>query len=144
MTEFPQPDITAVSLPFWDGLKAGKLLFQTCEKGHSWMPAREFCPHCLSPDVSFKQASGKARLVSWVIYRTALHDAFKDRIPYNVSLVELEEGPRMITNVLCDLSNLRADMDVTLAIQEEGDLSVARFRPGVAVGSAADPKREMS
>jgi hypothetical protein len=132
MTEFPQPDLTEVSLPFWNGLKDGKLLFQSCANGHRWLPAREFCPQCLSADVSFVPASGRAKLVSWVVYRTAFHDAFKDRLPYNVSLVELEEGPRMMTNVLCDAEALVPDMAVTLEIQPEGELRVARFRPAGA------------
>jgi uncharacterized OB-fold protein len=129
MTDFPQPDLTELSLPFWDGLKDGKLLFQVCVNGHRWMPARDFCPHCLSDDLSFVPAGGRAKLVSWVIYRTAFHDAFKDRLPYNVSLVQLEEGPRMMTNVLCDVQMLVADMDLILEIQPEGDLCVARFKP---------------
>jgi hypothetical protein len=129
MTDFPQPDITEVSLPFWNGLKEGKLLFQICANGHRWLPAREFCPHCLNDDISFVAASGRAKLVSWVIYRTAFHDAFKDRLPYNVSLVQLEEGPRMMTNVLCDIEALVADMDLTLEIQQEAELCIPRFRP---------------
>jgi uncharacterized OB-fold protein len=134
MTDFPQPDLTELSLPFWNGLKEGKLLFQACTNGHHWMPARDFCPYCLSDEVSFIQASGRAKLVSWVIYHTAFHDAFKDRLPYNVSLVQLEEGPRMMTNVLCDTQALDADMDLTLEIQSEGELRVARFKP---TGTAA-------
>jgi uncharacterized OB-fold protein len=132
MTDFPQPELTEVSLPFWNGLKDGKLLFQSCVNGHRWLPARDFCPHCLSGDVSFVPASGSAKLVSWVIYRAAFHDAFKDRLPYNVSLVQLEEGPRMMTNVLCDVLALRADMDLILEIQPEGELRVARFKPAGA------------
>lgn len=129
MIEFPQPDITDGNRPFWAGLAAGKLLLQTCENGHRWMPARDFCPHCLSSDVSFVPASGRATLVSWVIYHTAFHDAFKARVPYNVSLVELEEGPRMMTNVLCEAQALVADLPLALVIEQEGELSVARFRP---------------
>lgn len=129
MTDFPQPDITEVNAPFWDGLKSGELRMQVCENQHRWLPARDICPHCLSSSVSFVAASGRAKVISWVIYHTAFHDAFKDRVPYNVSLIELEEGPRLISNVLADPSALTAEMPVSLVIQQEGDLSVARFQP---------------
>lgn len=129
MVDFPQPDVTETSRPFWDGLKEGRLLFQICDNGHRWMPARDFCPQCLSGNVEFKQASGQASLVSWVVYRTAFHDAFANRLPYNVALVELEEGPRLMSNVLTDSDQLKAGMPLTLVIEHEGDLAVARFAP---------------
>ena len=129
MQEFPQPEVTETNKPFWDGLKQGRLLFQRCPNNHRWLPARDFCPHCLSEKVSFVESSGRAKVISWVVYRTAFHDAFKDRIPYNVSLVQLEEGPRMMTNVLCDSNALEVDMRLQLEIQSEGELAIARFRP---------------
>lgn len=129
MTDFPQPDITDTNRPFWDGLREGQLRYQQCDQGHRWLPARDFCPSCLSSDIQFVAASGRAKLVSWVIYRTAFHDAFKDRLPYNVALIELEEGPRLMSNVLCAPDALSADLAVELAIEQEGALSVARFRP---------------
>jgi len=129
MTEFPQPDITETSRPFWDGLKAGTLLFQQCGQGHRWLPARDHCPHCLSGDVRFVPAAGGARLVSWVLYRSAHHPAFESRVPYNVAIVELDEGPRMISNILCDESALRADMPLRLRIEAQDDYAVARFEP---------------
>jgi uncharacterized OB-fold protein len=129
MTDFPQPDITDTNRPFWDGLREGQLRYQQCDQGHRWLPARDFCPTCLSSDIGFVAASGRAKLVSWVIYRTAFHDAFKDRLPYNVALIELEEGPRLMSNVLCEPAALRPDLAVELAIELEDALSVARFRP---------------
>lgn len=129
MTDFPQPDITDTNRPFWDGLRDGQLRYQECDHGHRWLPARDFCPTCLSSDIRFVAASGRAKVLSWVIYRTAFHDAFKDRLPYNVSLIELEEGPRLMSNVLCEPDALCGDLAVELAIEQEDALSVARFRP---------------
>ena len=132
MADFPQPDMTDTSRPFWEGLDGGHLLFQQCDQGHRWLPARDFCPDCLSSTFEFVQASGRARVLSWVVYRTAFNDAFKDRLPYNVSLVELAEGPRMMTNVLCPPEALAADLPVELVIQKEDTCSVARFQPAKA------------
>jgi uncharacterized OB-fold protein len=129
MADFPQPDITDTNRPFWEGLDQGRLLFQECDRGHRWLPARDFCPECLSSSFQFVEASGRATVLSWVVYRTAFNDAFKDRLPYNVSLVQLAEGPRMMTNVLCDPDVLAADLPVDLVIQKEDTCSVARFQP---------------
>jgi uncharacterized OB-fold protein len=129
MTDFPQPDITDTNRLFWEGLDQGRLLFQECDRGHRWLPARDFCPECLSSSFQFVEASGRATVLSWVVYRTAFNDAFKHRLPYNVSLVQLAEGPRMMTNVLCDPDVLAADLPVDLVIQKEDTCSVARFEP---------------
>lgn len=131
MSTLPAPVIDDVNRPFWDGLDAGTLLYQHCVNGHRWLPARTHCPHCLSDEVEWAPASGRAVLVSWVVYRHAFDASFAERLPYNVALVELREGPRLLTNVVgADGERpLAADMPLRLAIQREGDVSLARFRP---------------
>ena len=87
---FPLPEPTPLSQPYWDALSDGRLTFQHCGKcGHNWLPPRAECPECLGPEWDWQAASGKGRVISWVIYHHAYHDAFKDRLPYNVALVEL-------------------------------------------------------
>lgn len=128
---FPQPEITPVNAPFWSGLKEGRLLFQECKAcRHRWLPPREACPACLGGDVGWQAAAGAGKVVSWVVYHTAYHEAFKDRLPYNVTCVELDEGPRLLTNVVGSdaASALAIDARVSLCIEHEGALAVARFR----------------
>ena len=130
--EMPRPDVNDLSRPYWDALREGHLVVQRCSCGHAFLPARRHCPSCLSPDVRWERASGKARIVSWVIYHTAYHAAFENRLPYNVSLVELQEGPRLLTNVV-DANGapnlmLAADAPVELKVEWEGDVALARFR----------------
>lgn len=130
---FPRPDINSVNRPYWDGLAAGSLTFPRCDDcGHNWLPARSECPNCLSPRCSWEKASGRAKLVSWVVYHRPFHPAFADRVPYNVAVVELEEGPRMISNIVdCDdMSELQIDMPLSLRIEDEHGVAVPRFRPG--------------
>lgn len=82
-------------------LDEGRMTFQRCaECGHAWLPAREECPKCWSPKWRREEASGEAKVVSWVVYHTAFDKRFAERLPYNVALVELAEGPRMITNLV--------------------------------------------
>ena len=125
----PEPEITPVNAPHWQGLREGRLMIQHCPKcGHHWMPAREDCPSCLHDGYEWVQASGRGRLVSWVVYHTAFNKAFAGRVPYSVAVVELEEGARAITNIVNWRDGLKADQPVELAIEEEDGVALARFR----------------
>jgi uncharacterized OB-fold protein len=129
MSEFPQPEINETNKPFWDGLKKGELLFQECANSHRWLPASDFCPHCLSTIFQFKKASGNGKLISWVIYNQAHHPAFEKHTPYNVAIIELDEGPRMITNILCAKEELIPEMKLILKIEETRGLFLPKFLP---------------
>ncbi len=126
---FPLPQVTPVTAPYWEGLRGGRLLFQKCNKcGHEWLPGRTECSQCLSDDIGWVEASGRGKLFSWVIYHRAFNPAFKDKVPYNVAIVELDEGPRLITNIVNPDAGLATDKPVELAIEVEHGVAVARFR----------------
>lgn len=126
--DMPKPDLTEISRPYWDALRDGHLVFQRCDCGHAWLPARCLCPSCLQPSARWERAKGTGRLVSWVVYHTAYHPAFESRLPYNVALVQLDEGPRLLTNIVDANDRLRADAAVALQVEWEADLALARFR----------------
>jgi uncharacterized OB-fold protein len=112
-------------------LAEGRFQFQRCDScSEAWLPPREECPSCWSPKWAWEEASGRGRLVSWVIFHTAFHEAFENRLPYNVAVVELEEGPRLISNIV----NLPAadedpsDRPVRLTIEMDHDKALPRFR----------------
>jgi uncharacterized OB-fold protein len=131
-TGFPLPQPDAVSAPYWQALADGHLAFQRCDACNgTWLPPRAECPHCLSPRWHWDRASGRGKLISWVVYHVPYHPAFADRVPYAVAVVELAEGPRLISNVIDapDPEALRIDQDLTLAIEQEHGVAVARFRP---------------
>lgn len=123
-----KPEITELNRPYWDALRNGCLMVQRCTCGHAWLPARCHCPECLKPDPVWERVSGRGTLISWVVYHIAYHPAFKDRLPYNVALVQLEEGPRLLTNIVDDNDSLIANSAVELQIEWEGDTALARFR----------------
>jgi uncharacterized OB-fold protein len=129
MSEFPQPEITETNKPFWDGLKERELLFQECTNGHRWLPASDFCPHCLSTIFQFKKSSGNAKLISWVIYNQAHHPAFEKITPYNVAIIELDEGPKMVSNIICKKEELKPEMKLILTIEESGGILLPKFLP---------------
>ncbi len=128
----PAPEHDALNTPYWDSLARGALVFQRCKQcGHAWLPVRSECPHCLAVDWGWEKAAGGAKLVSWVVYHTAYHPAFASRLPYTVAVVELDEGPRMISNVTgLDASKpLRIEQRLRLVVQDEGGTAVPRFTP---------------
>lgn len=123
----PSPEL----IRFRDSLSDGRLSFQRCnECDNGWLPPRDHCPRCLSPDFTWEDASGDARVVSWVVYHRAFHPAFAERVPYNVTVVELVEGPRLISNVvgINAADGLGIDTPLALVVETEGDVPVARFR----------------
>jgi uncharacterized protein len=130
VSEFPAPPVTELSQPYWDGLAAGELRFQRCTAcGNAWLPPREECPRCWGDRWTFEASCGRGTLVSWVIYHKAYHPYFQDRLPYNVAVVELAEGPRLLTNVeVDDHGELAIDREVVLSVSEESGWSLARFR----------------
>lgn len=127
--DYPLPDVTPLTKPYWDALQEGRLVFQRCRCGHAQLPPRRECTACLGDGLSWETASGAGQVVSFVVYHTAHHEAFRDRVPYNVAIVALAEGPRLITNVIAPPADLRCDMKVTLAVEREGDFALARFAP---------------
>lgn len=128
MSEVPLPEVTPLTQPYWDGLAQGELRHQRCAGcGHAWLPAREECPHCLSAEVAWEPAGGGGRIISWVVYHTAVHPSFADRLPYNVAVVELDEGPRLITNINAPEDQLAIERAVVLSIEQESGVSVPRF-----------------
>lgn len=114
---------------YWDFLREGRLRFQCCTAcDHAWLPPRENCPRCLGDEVQWKDASGQARLISWVVYHHAFHEHLRSRLPYTVAVVELDEGPRLISNIVGprDPESLQIEERLHLRIEEADD---GRFVP---------------
>ena len=111
-------------------LEDGRLTFQRCgDCGAAWLPPRTECPECWSPNVAWEDASGRATVRSWVVFHVAFDARFKDRTPYNVALVDLAEGPRLVTNIV----DLPEDTDVVghhveLSFERDTDRNLPRFR----------------
>ncbi len=120
MYDKPLPVIDPESQPYWDALKQNRLLLKrcrACERFHHY--PRELCPHCHSDDLEWSQAAGTGRIYSYTVARRAAGPAFKPDVPYVVALVELDEGPRMMTNIVTpDVESVHIDQRVTVHFDE--------------------------
>ena len=129
------PKPTPETRHFWEGCKAGELRLQRCRAcAHSYFPPRPFCPGCLSRDVEIYVASGRATLYSYIINHRPRIDMGPE--PHSIAVVTLEEGPRMMTNIIgCAQTPEKLQLDmplqVTFAKQSE-EISLPLFRPRVA------------
>ena len=103
MSEYtkPLPTITDENRPFWEGCHQGKLRMQKCgDCGHIRYPISHVCPKCLSYKFEWADLSGRGEVFSYVVFYQLYNKAFEKDIPYNVALVQLDEGPRMYSNVV--------------------------------------------
>ena len=107
-----KPKPTPETQHFWDGTKAGELRLQRCDAcANVYFPPRPFCPSCASRKVSVFNASGKGKLYSYVINHRPAAPGFTP--PYAIAIVELDEGPRMMSNIFdCPQTPEALDLDM--------------------------------
>jgi uncharacterized protein len=117
------PTIDTASAPYWDAAREGRLLIAKCETcGRVHHYPRPFCPHCWSEDVQPVQAGGTGTLYTFsTVYVNDLAP-FKERLPYVAAIVELDEGPRLMTTIEgAEPDELRIGMMVTATFRPVDD-----------------------
>lgn len=127
----PEPSPDADSAALWKGLREGRLLLQHCGRcGHVQYYQQAFCRNCGSAELTHRAASGQGTVHSFSVVHRAPGPAFKDDVPYAVLLVELDEGPRMISTYTGGPADeVTFDMRVALVCEPISDtISLPRFR----------------
>ena len=129
----PTP-ITPEAKPFWDGCRAEKLMLHRCEDcGHVFFYPRILCPRCHSRRIGWMQASGRGTLHSFEIAHQAFQKAWKIKPPYVLAMVQLEEGPRMMSNLINvepSPKAIKCDMPVEVVFtQVSDDVTLPLFQP---------------
>ena len=134
--DLPTPD--PETQPFWDGARAGQLMIKRCRAcaEHHFYP-RPFCPSCWSEDVEWVEASGDATLYTWSVVHVNDLPPFPERVPYVAAVVDLAEGPRMMTNVVdCDPDDLEVGMSLQATFHPTSDaVTIVQFRPAATVSA---------
>lgn len=117
------------SAPFFEGAMAGKLMLMKCTHcGALRLPARKHCDTCFLEGAEWVEASGKGKIYTFSIMHQQFHPGFQ--VPYNLATVELEEGPRINTNItgIAD-DEIKVGMDVVVDWEKHEDVALPKFRP---------------
>jgi uncharacterized OB-fold protein len=118
-----QPIVDADSAPFWDAARANRLRLQQCENCARFVYyPRSLCPYCHTTALVWRDVSGLGRIYSYTVSRRPAGPDFESQVPYVVALVQLDEGPRMLTGILTeDIESLQCEQRVRVAFQDIGE-----------------------
>lgn len=128
----PLPVPSRTTKPFWDAAKQHRLSIQRCGSCNEYVfYPRTICPHCGSGDLAWTDVSGRATLYSFTIARKATARPWAEDVPYVIAIVELEEGPRMTSNIVgCPVDDVRIGMPLIASFQDVSDeITLVMFRP---------------
>jgi uncharacterized protein len=127
----PAPAVNPETQEFWTATAAGRLLLKRCHDCGAviWYP-RAICPECWSPRTEWFAASGRGHVYSYTVNHRG-EGAYAGAVPYVLAYVELDEGPRVMTNIVAaDAAELAVGLPVEVVFHDTGDASaLPRFRP---------------
>ena len=130
--QYGKPAYDWDSRAYWEGCGRHELVLQRCRACQTVQHRpRALCASCLSSDIEHFVASGHGTVHTYTITHQNQAPAFRQALPYVLAYVELEEGPRLLTNIVgCDPEIVQIGMPVRVEfVDVEGDLAVPRFRP---------------
>jgi uncharacterized OB-fold protein len=129
--EKPLPIPNEDTRVLFEGAARGALMIQHCLGcGAYRFVARRRCDVCASPEYEWKAAAGRGKVITFAFVHQRYHPGFYDEIPYNIAVVELDEGPRFITNVVgLEGRDLHGGMPVEVVFEKRGEVSIPVFRP---------------
>jgi uncharacterized OB-fold protein len=131
----PPDDLPEFHRPFWDALKAHALRLQKCDGCGSWryIPT-EICPRCGSEHCTWTKVSGRGRVYTHTVVHRGPTPAYQADAPYVIAHVELEEGPRLISNLIgCNPADVRIGMPVEVVYEDVSDeWTLFKFAPATA------------
>ena len=128
----PLPNVDDVSKGFWDAAKRHELAAQRCKTcNHLIFYPRPACTKCLSMDLEWVQLTGKGRVYTFTIINQAAIPGFMEDVPYVLAIVQLNEGPRITTNIVeCKPEDVKVDMPVTVVFDDvTPEITLVKFKP---------------
>jgi uncharacterized OB-fold protein len=130
--EHPKPVADWETRAYWEGCGRGEIVLQRCRACATVQHRpRAICASCLSGDIEHFVASGRGQVYTFTVTHQNNARGFREACPYVLAYVELDEGPRLLTNVIgCDPGSVRIGMPVVAEFTPpDKDLAVPRFRP---------------
>jgi uncharacterized OB-fold protein len=128
----PLPQVTPEMKPFWDAARRHELVVQRCTGcGAQRFPARDICSRCLSREAGWVPVSGRGEVFSWAVMHQVYHPGFAADVPYAVVVIELEEGARLVSNLVgCPPGASRAGLPVEVMFDDvTPETTLPKFRP---------------
>jgi uncharacterized OB-fold protein len=128
----PLPEITREMRPFWEAARRHELVVQRCRGcGAHRFPARDICSRCLSRDAEWVRVSGRGTIFSHATMHQVYHPGFAAEVPYAVVVVEIEEGARLVSNLVgCPAGDVRPGMPVEVVFEDvTPEVTLPKFRP---------------
>jgi hypothetical protein len=118
-----EPPVTEEAEAFWSATERRQFVLPWCTScGQAFWYPRPVCPRCLRPDVEWRPASGRGAVYAVSVMHRPAYPGMAERVPYAVALVDLDEGVRMLTNVVdVDAEEVRVGMEVTVAWEPMSD-----------------------
>ncbi len=129
----PLPRITPDNRPFWEAARRRELRLPRCLECRTlWYPLGPVCPECLSERCEWERLSGRGKVSSWVVFHQRYFESFVQDIPYNVVQVELDEGPRLLANLVgIPNDQIAIGMPVEVVFDDvTPEITLPRFRAG--------------
>jgi len=133
----PLPEVTKEDRPFWEAAREHRFVLPRCRDcGHVWFPPYLSCQKCLSFDREWIEASGRGTIWGYTIMRQPYVPGYADEMPYNVVLVQLEEGPLVYSNLVgVPDEEIRPEIPVEAFFDDvTDDFTLLRFRPRASEG----------
>lgn len=131
------PTPTPETAAYWQGCKEHQLLIQSCaDCGHMQFYPRSICTKCMSKNIDWVEASGKATIISYTVMHRSVSKAYCVDGPQVLAIVRLEEGPQMMSHIVdCDEENLSIAMTVEVSFEDwSEEITVPVFKPISGVG----------
>ena len=128
----PRPLSPELTRPFWEAARRHELCMPRCTTcDYVFFYPRSECPRCWSTHLEWVKVSGRARLHSFTVVRQPANAAFRDDVPYVSAVVQLDEGPRLVSNIVqCDIDALRVDMPLEAVFDDvTPEWTLVKFKP---------------
>jgi uncharacterized OB-fold protein len=128
----PLPEPNVDTKEFWEAAREHVLKLQQCAAcGAFRYYPRPICPECMSLEFRWERVSGRGRVYTYTVIHRAPHPGFREDVPFVMAVVKLEEGPRMLTNIVgCPPEAVQIDQAVEVVFEDaSAEISLPKFRP---------------